>query len=258
MSNPNPDKSVQYQCRHIFTDGHRCGSRCLRNEHFCYYHHTTRPPVANPLERRSRRSAFTLPLPEDRSAIQLAIGQVLLRIAGNQVDTRRAALLLYGLQIASTNIKREKAPAQIPAQTVDEITIDETLGLLAPIAEIIRPEDKPSDEGILLDKWYAEALAAGDPGDSADEDWVDIDATSEPERTSAASRATRSKPLRLATPQNHSQTRRRPHPAVRIEAVPALPPARAFYPQAAYPSEQATSESKESTVGETRPFFVHQ
>ncbi|RSL15183.1 hypothetical protein EDE15_0661 [Edaphobacter aggregans] len=39
----------RYQCRHIFTDGHSCGSPCLRHEDFCYYHHTTRRrPLRNP------------------------------------------------------------------------------------------------------------------------------------------------------------------------------------------------------------------
>ena len=28
----------RFQCRHIFTDGHRCGSPCLRGEEFCFYH----------------------------------------------------------------------------------------------------------------------------------------------------------------------------------------------------------------------------
>ena len=67
----------QYQCRHIFTDGRRCASPCLRQEEFCYYHHTTRKPVTDPRQRRNRRSTFDLPLPEDRSAIQSSIGEVL-------------------------------------------------------------------------------------------------------------------------------------------------------------------------------------
>ena len=105
----------QYQCRHIFTDGRRCLSPCLRQEEFCYYHHTTRRPVANPKQRRSRRSAFHLPLPEDRSAIQASIGEVLQRIASNEIDPRRAGLLLYGLQIASLNLPKiqpQKPPNQ--------------------------------------------------------------------------------------------------------------------------------------------------
>jgi hypothetical protein len=33
----------RYRCRHIHAAGHQCGSPALRNEHFCYYHHTPLP-----------------------------------------------------------------------------------------------------------------------------------------------------------------------------------------------------------------------
>ena len=154
----------QYQCRHIFTDGHRCASPCLRQEEFCYYHHTTRQPIANPRQRRTRRSTFDLPLPEDRSAIQSSIGQVLQRIAANDIDPRRAGLLLYGLQIASLNLP--KAPParednsrepQAPPQTVEEITIDPDLGILAPRAEVNKPEQRKSSVRLLLDKMERES-----------------------------------------------------------------------------------------------------
>jgi hypothetical protein len=95
MQDTTPE-TKQYQCRHIFTDGHRCGSPCLRREELCYYHHTTRKPIADPQQRRGRRSSFDLPLPEDRSAIQQSIGEVLRRIASNDIDPCRAGLLLYG------------------------------------------------------------------------------------------------------------------------------------------------------------------
>ena len=95
----------------IFTDGRRCGSPCLRGEDLCYYHHTTRKPVADATP-QDPRSTFDLPLPEDQSAIQLSIGQVLQRIAANEIDPRRAGLLLYGLQIASLNL-----PKQPPRET---------------------------------------------------------------------------------------------------------------------------------------------
>jgi hypothetical protein len=135
-----PNQHKQYQCRHIFTDGHRCASPCLRREEFCYYHHTTRRPVANPRQRRSRRTTFALPLPEDRSAIQASIGQVLQRIAANEIDPRRAGLLLYGLQIASLNLPKiqpaRTGESQTVSQTVEEITIDPTLGVLAPRSEV--------------------------------------------------------------------------------------------------------------------------
>jgi hypothetical protein len=50
-------KPKRYQCRHIFVDGTRCGSPCLRGEDFCYYRHTIRKPIPNPTERQSRRAA---------------------------------------------------------------------------------------------------------------------------------------------------------------------------------------------------------
>ena len=48
MNEATTTETRQYQCRHIFTDGHRCGSICLRGEPFCYYHHTTRKPAPTP------------------------------------------------------------------------------------------------------------------------------------------------------------------------------------------------------------------
>ncbi len=39
-------ESHHFQCRHIFTEGRRCGSKCLRDEPLCYYHHTTRGRLA--------------------------------------------------------------------------------------------------------------------------------------------------------------------------------------------------------------------
>jgi hypothetical protein len=150
------ETTKQYQCRHIFTDGHRCGSPCLRGEDLCYYHHTTRKPVANPQQRRGRRSTFDLPLPEDRSAIQHSIGEVLRRIAANDIDPRRAGLLLYGLQIASLNLPKQQNTQRNtrpePIETVEEIIIDPTLGVLAPRAEVGEAENLKSPVTLLLER----------------------------------------------------------------------------------------------------------
>jgi hypothetical protein len=111
-----PDTETRFRCRHVFTDGRRCQNACLRREEFCYFHHTTRRPVglAEVAARKARRAEFEMPLPEDRSAIQFAIGEVLQRIAANQLDPRRAGLLLYGLQIASLNLPRPQPAAPKP------------------------------------------------------------------------------------------------------------------------------------------------
>ncbi len=146
------EKSKRYQCRHIFTDGHRCGSPCLRHEELCYYHHTTRRPIDDPAQRRGRQAQFDLPLPEDRGAIQCAIGEVILRIARNQIDPKRAGLLLYGLQIASINLPR-KADRDRDSFPVEEVTTDPQLGTLAPRIEVGKatiPEERLSVVARLL------------------------------------------------------------------------------------------------------------
>jgi len=145
------EKPKRYQCRHIFTDGRRCGSASLRNEEFCYFHHGTRTPVSDPSARKARRETFDLPLPEDRSAIQISIGQVLQRIASNDLDPRRASLLLYGLQIASHNLPKEhyvKDQELIPLAHVEEVVLHPELGALAPEAEA-SPRTRSERERIL-------------------------------------------------------------------------------------------------------------
>ena len=149
------DTIKRYQCRHIFADGHRCGSPCLRQEEFCYYHHTTRRPIEHPGRRRRRHSHFDLALPEDRSSIQCSIGEVLRRIARNEIDSKRAGLLLYGLQIASLNLPRNAEPAR-DAYPVEEVTADPQFGTLAPRIEVGKahvPEERLTTVGRLLRGW---------------------------------------------------------------------------------------------------------
>ena len=199
MQDATPTTTKQYQCRHIFTEGRRCASPCLRQEEFCYYHHTTRRPVEKPRQRRGRRSTFDLPHPEDRSAIQCSIGEVLRRIASNDIDPRRAGLLLYGLQIASINLPRAPRSTRQSSYNgrsryhglttrdeedssqdtlVEEIVIDPELGAIAPRAEIVEAEEKLSVVGELLrdldrqeeEREAAEALEAAEAAARAESD----------------------------------------------------------------------------------------
>ncbi len=149
-------KPKRYQCRHIFTDGHRCGSICLRGEEFCYYHHTTRKPAQNPRARRGRRSTFDLPVtdPNDRTGLQSTIVEVLRRIASNDIDPRRAGLLLYGLQIASLNLPKPQTAQRgrkiEEPETVEEITTHPELGILAPKIDIDEIPGNPKSAMALL------------------------------------------------------------------------------------------------------------
>jgi hypothetical protein len=146
------EPETRFQCRHIFTDGRRCGSPAIRGpegaESFCYYHHNSRRPIQHAPTRRRRQSRFTLPNPEDRSGIQASIGEVLRRIASNEIDPRRAGLLLYGLQIASLNLPKS-TPSEQAAEPVSEVTHDPQHGLLAPPAELGHDRPKSSVELLL-------------------------------------------------------------------------------------------------------------
>lgn len=149
MNQPEPK---HFQCRHIFTDGRRCGSHALRNEPFCYYHHNTRKPIASPKERKARLGTFELPLLEDRSAIQAALGEIMQRIASNDLDPRRAGLLLYALQIATLNLPKERTDENedyVVLPTVEEVIYHPELGALAPEAEA--PPAAKSDRIRLLE-----------------------------------------------------------------------------------------------------------
>jgi hypothetical protein len=99
-------------CTHIFAPKpaapvHVCGSPALRGQAFCYFHHPTYKRVRNPSERRARRivrQSFALGAPTNPAEFQLALNEVIFRLAANEIDTRRAGLLLFGLQIAGRAI----------------------------------------------------------------------------------------------------------------------------------------------------------
>lgn len=143
-------------CRHILTDGRRCGSPALRRQSFCYYHHTTRKPAPHPALLR-RSSTLELPRMEDRSAVQYSISEVLRAIAEDAIDPRRASLLLYGLQIASNNLPRED-PKAVREETVEEIVLDPEQGILAPPAEYQNTKREKTLEEILVAQWEQEKL----------------------------------------------------------------------------------------------------
>jgi hypothetical protein len=154
-------KPLSFQCRHILPEGRRCQAPCLRHEELCYHHHTTRKPLANPRRRRARRATFDFPVLEDHTAIRLALGEILARIAANALDPRRAGLLLYGLQIAALTLpKLAPAKQSEPSAHVEDIVLDPILGPLAPRAHIPTDDLDKTGRGrtlaeILIEDWHA-------------------------------------------------------------------------------------------------------
>ncbi len=161
---PTQDPSKRYRCRHIFIDGHRCGSPSLRGEHFCYYHLMTRGFAE---EKRHRRTwtEFELPPLEDRSSILAAITEVLQRIACDRLPTKQAGLLLYGLQIASLNLpETDEAKAKSDNQPpVEQVLINPRYGDLAPedVDEApLTPPQSSDPEPTILPNLNASAFIA--------------------------------------------------------------------------------------------------
>lgn len=113
-------------CRHIKTNGRRCKSPSLGLSAFCYFHSrllrrhkhlietapvllTSHPntPAAETTQYLPEAIPLELDLPplEDVESIQVSISLLVAALARNRIDSKRAAVLLYGLQLASTNAR---------------------------------------------------------------------------------------------------------------------------------------------------------
>jgi hypothetical protein len=147
------------ECRHIFTSGKRCQSPALRDQDFCYFHQSNRRRAASK-SRPGEPSAAALPLTplDDADAIQLAISDVVLALAANRIDPRRARILIYGLQVASQNNKQRSADRNLP--TVREALPHADGSLIAPPRQQPDPEDIPKKEVFSLGRILLEEAAA--------------------------------------------------------------------------------------------------
>jgi hypothetical protein len=96
------------QCLHIMADGVHCGSPAMRHHRFCYHHKRQREQLLAldaDRARNSRDPQFTLPILEDASSIQLSLTQVMRLLAAGKIERKTASLMLYALQIATTNLR---------------------------------------------------------------------------------------------------------------------------------------------------------
>ncbi|NYF79679.1 hypothetical protein [Granulicella arctica] len=105
-------------CRHIKANGIQCRAVALTENPFCYAHdrmhrfhksYRLHPMAKSYL---NYTNSIQLNALEDRESVQLAISQVVNALATNQLESKRAAVLLYGLQLAARNITLLK-----PAET---------------------------------------------------------------------------------------------------------------------------------------------
>jgi hypothetical protein len=108
MNQPDNFKNAT-RCQHTKMNGQPCSAPARRARRFCIFH-----DAAN----RKPRD-FAVPILEDATSLQFAILQVMRALADKAIEPKTAALMLYGLQIAASNLKRF-AEEQSPAHSPDE------------------------------------------------------------------------------------------------------------------------------------------
>jgi len=116
------------RCRHIKVSGIQCGSPALRKKSFCFYHQQNRPlTVECYSEGKYSTGEIVLPVFEDAHSIQTVIRQVVQMVLQKRIEQKTASLLLYALQLASSNLKRMELEKPQPAEVViDPETVSQT------------------------------------------------------------------------------------------------------------------------------------
>jgi len=99
------------RCRHVKPNGTQCGSPAPKDKELSYYHEQNRPqPVELYIDgERYSDSQLVLPVFEDAYSIQSVIRQVVQLMLSRRIERKDAGLLLYALQIASSNLKTMQA-----------------------------------------------------------------------------------------------------------------------------------------------------
>ncbi len=95
------DKFSDKICAQRKANGDPCQSPALRGESFCHYHKVMGMPKIN-IDNGPSGHAY-LPVFEDAVSIQSAISEVCEMMLHRRIETKEASILLYALQVASTN-----------------------------------------------------------------------------------------------------------------------------------------------------------
>ena len=104
------------RCQHIKVNGTQCGSPARRNEPHCHYHRENQP--ARVKVGGEGGVDVLIPVLEDAQSIQSVVRQVVMLVLGGKIDNKQAGVVLYALQIASSNLKRMEVEKPRPAQVV--------------------------------------------------------------------------------------------------------------------------------------------
>ena len=143
------------RCRHIKVNGTQCGSPALRHKNFCFFHNQDRPlKVPCYYEQEYPLGEITLPLFEDAHSIQSVLRQVVQMVMQKRLERKTASLLLYALQIASSNLKRMELEKPQPEQVVTNLETESGY----PMAAVIEDEPARAISDAISDESSRESL----------------------------------------------------------------------------------------------------
>jgi hypothetical protein len=189
-------------CRHVKANGRRCCAFAVRGEALCYFHRSSNArhrslramphldhvdtvvhPMALDRERMQREPIIAeyygmptgpllleFPQIEDRESIQLSLSMLLTALGQDRIDAKRASVMLYNLQVASSNAAKLGRESR---HMVCETTLGENGVEIAPDVD---PSEIVERDELLeaIDQEFAEEerrrIEDGDDDDDDDDD----------------------------------------------------------------------------------------
>jgi len=130
------------RCQHTKLNGAPCAAPARRGRNYCVFHDAA----------HAKQPDDTLRMVEDAMSLQYALFQVMRLLTDKAVDTRRAALMLYALQIAASNLKRLHQETQEIARFGE---VEQEKSLLKELLEVMQI---PETEAERLVEEHAAAL----------------------------------------------------------------------------------------------------
>jgi hypothetical protein len=95
------------ECRHVMPSGLHCQSPAMRGSSFCYFHARPQRPA------RSHEVRIEMPDRLDSKATPATIHRTLQALAAGHISARRAAVLLYGIQMSSGQVPQDPDPGAL-------------------------------------------------------------------------------------------------------------------------------------------------
>jgi hypothetical protein len=194
-------------CRHIRPSGRRCQTPAVRDQALCYYHLSfvakhngdvakylhimnTMPTgeLRNIPPERLQKEPLTaqyyglrptgpddldLPPLEDIDSLQIALSTVLNALAQNRIETKRASILLYGLQLTLAALRTERPPVHAGLSEVEPVLANTGEYICSEPAELPGEQD-PHSLATLTAKQLADKHSEDEEDEDDDDDDEDL------------------------------------------------------------------------------------